>query len=125
MHYRKIGGIHWIAIGPLRLSFCITRKHKPTRPARIILPALAFAATACAPHAANPARWVQHSADGTAIYASALSDFPPATDWKVTERAAPDASPRLIGIGCDGAGGDLWADAPDALPHCRAIEEWR
>lgn len=26
MTYRKIGGIHWLAIGRLRFSFCVVRK---------------------------------------------------------------------------------------------------
>lgn len=24
--YRRIGGLHWIALGRLRLSFCITKR---------------------------------------------------------------------------------------------------
>lgn len=26
MTYRKIGGIHWLAIGRLRISFCLKRR---------------------------------------------------------------------------------------------------
>lgn len=52
--YRKIGGIHWLALGRLRFSFCVTRKRpqlitgalKPidlaTLPARIDHASLAF-----------------------------------------------------------------------------------
>jgi hypothetical protein len=29
--HRKIGGIHWFAIGRLRISFCIVRKHHMPR----------------------------------------------------------------------------------------------
>ncbi len=31
--YRKIGGIHWLAIGQLRLSFCRTRRPVKLPPA--------------------------------------------------------------------------------------------
>lgn len=32
MTYRKIGGIHWLAIGRLRFSFCVVRKPRPYKP---------------------------------------------------------------------------------------------
>jgi hypothetical protein len=28
MHYRKIGGLHWLFIGRLRIAFCIKAKHR-------------------------------------------------------------------------------------------------
>lgn len=49
--YRRIGGIHWIAIGRLRVSLCLTRPVRPTEPRRgwLMLPAAALAATSCSP----------------------------------------------------------------------------
>lgn len=29
MTYRKIGGMHWLALGRLRISWCVTRKLAP------------------------------------------------------------------------------------------------
>lgn len=31
MRYRKIGGIHWLAIGQWRFSFCIVRRRELAR----------------------------------------------------------------------------------------------
>ena len=28
IHYRKIGGLHWFAIGSLRISICFSRKQQ-------------------------------------------------------------------------------------------------
>jgi hypothetical protein len=33
-----------------------------------------------------------------------------------------DAPPRLIGMGCEGASGPLWADEEDEFPPCAKIE---
>ena len=27
IHYRKIGGIHWLSWGRFRFAFCISRRH--------------------------------------------------------------------------------------------------
>lgn len=40
--HRKIGGIHWFALGRYRLSLCRVRKAAKPRP--VLLPALVFAA---------------------------------------------------------------------------------
>ena len=32
MHYRKIGGLHWLAIGRLRIAFCIVKQKQPSLP---------------------------------------------------------------------------------------------
>lgn len=43
MSLRKIGGIHWLAVGRLRVSFCVKRKvpnivTQPVMPVREIYP---------------------------------------------------------------------------------------
>lgn len=35
--YRKIGGIHWFAIGPYRVSFCKKGVNKPVMPRAMTL----------------------------------------------------------------------------------------
>lgn len=32
--------------------------------------------------------------------------------------------PRLVGIGCDGASGPIYADEEDAFPKCIDIHSW-
>lgn len=35
MTYRKIGGIHWFRLGPICISFCISKRSATTLPAII------------------------------------------------------------------------------------------
>lgn len=37
------------------------------------------------------------------------------------QRSAMEAGPRLIGYGCEGAGGDLWASEESDFPRCEEI----
>jgi hypothetical protein len=32
MTYRKIGGLHWLAFGRLRIAFCIVKRKRVTMP---------------------------------------------------------------------------------------------
>ena len=48
------------------------------------------------------------------------------TAWSAGERHALDNGPRLIGHGCEGAGGDIWAaDESDFPTRCAMIERSR
>lgn len=46
--------------------------------------------------------------------------------YQAGQRDALDNGPRLIGHGCEGAGGDIWAaDESDFPTPCQAIERSR
>jgi hypothetical protein len=37
IHYRKIGGLHWLFLGRIRIAFCLVRKPTTTNPRRLMI----------------------------------------------------------------------------------------